>query len=148
MLRYGHEPSISEAISAAADVRVIWGGDETVTTIRSIPLAPHAQELTFPDRYSLAVIKAGPWQALAAEERQSLAVRFFNDTYWFDQVACSSPRVVIWCGQKEECAQASSDFYRELAMEIEKKGYALPAAARLNKLTFAYRAILDQPVAA
>src|SRR6185312_15989073 len=89
VLRYGREPSISEAISAAADVRVIWGGDKTVTMIRSIPLAPHAQELTFPDRYSLAVIKAGRWQALAAEERQSLAVRFFNDTYWFDQVACS-----------------------------------------------------------
>jgi hypothetical protein len=104
--------------------------------------------LTFPDRYSLAVVKAGAWLAQAAEERQGIAERFFNDTYWFDQMACSSPRVVIWCGQTEECVQASSEFYRELAAEIAKKGYALPAGPRLNKLTFAYRAILDEPVVA
>lgn len=148
VLRYGHERSVNEAISAAADVRVIWGGDETVNMIRSVPLPPHAQELTFPDRYSLAVIKAGPWLGLAAEERQGIAEQFFNDTYWFDQMACSSPRVVIWCGQKADCAQAGSEFYRELAAEIERKGYALPAGPRLNKLTFAYRAILDEPVVA
>src|SRR5438876_12279241 len=51
MLRYGHEPEITEALSAVADVRILWGGDATITAVRSFPLPPHATELTFPDRY-------------------------------------------------------------------------------------------------
>ena len=31
-----------------------WGGDETVRTVRQVPLAPMANELAFPERFSLA----------------------------------------------------------------------------------------------
>jgi acyl-CoA reductase-like NAD-dependent aldehyde dehydrogenase len=48
---YGHESEITSAISAHADVRVVWGGDATVARIREIALPPRALELTFADRY-------------------------------------------------------------------------------------------------
>ncbi len=146
MLRYGREREITAAISAVADVRVIWGGDATVNTIRAIPLPPHGQELTFPDRYALAVVKAGVYLEMNETERQALAGRFYNDTFWFDQMACSSPRVVIWTGDKKDCERASGYFYGELEQEVARKQYALATGPKLNKLTFAYRAILDQPV--
>ena len=146
MLRYGREREITASISAVADVRVIWGGDATVNTIRSIPLPPHGQELTFPDRYALAVLNADAYLKLEPADRQALAGKFYNDTFWFDQMACSSPRVVIWVGRQESCERASTVFYDELESEVSRKQYALATGPRLNKLTFAYRAILDQPV--
>lgn len=147
MLRYGREREITAAISSAADVRVIWGGDATVNTIRTIPLPPHGQELTFPDRYALAVVKASAYSNTNEAERQAVAGHFYNDTFWFDQMACSSPRVVIWTGEESECERASVLFYDELEREVARKQYALATGPKLNKLTFAYRAILDQPVA-
>lgn len=146
VLLYGHDRAINEAISAAADVRVVWGGDATVHLIRAVPLAPHAEELTFPDRYSLAVINAARWLEQTGERQREMAGRFFNDTYWFDQMACSSPRTVVWCGPKEACKRASEQFFNELELEIQRKGYALEMGPRLNRLTFAYRAAIDLPV--
>ncbi len=55
-VRYGHDRSVTDALSAGCDVRVIWGGDGTVDAIRQSPLPPAAIELTFPDRRSIAVI--------------------------------------------------------------------------------------------
>lgn len=146
MLRYGREREITAAISAATDVRVIWGGDTTVNTIRAIPLPPHGQELTFPDRYALAVIQADAYLKIDEAERQALAGRFYNDTFWFDQMACSSPRVVIWTGERDNCERGSALFYDELEHEVGRKEYTLATGPKLNKLTFAYRAILDQSV--
>ncbi|HEX4809726.1 MAG TPA: acyl-CoA reductase [Bryobacteraceae bacterium] len=147
ILRYGHQREITAAISAVANVRVIWGGDATVETIRTIPLPPHAQELTFPDRYSLSVLHGANYCGLDEAAKQSLATQFYNDMYWFDQMACSSPRLVIWAGSKSETAEASAAFYDHLAEEIGRKQYSLATGPRLNKLTFAYRAVLDRPIA-
>jgi hypothetical protein len=148
ILRYGHEREITAAISSRSDVRVIWGGDTTVETIRTIPLPPHAKELTFPDRYSLSALHAAHYCELDHAARQTLATQFYNDMYWFDQMACSSPRLVVWAGSKDETAEAGAAFYEHLAAEIERKQYSLATGPRLNKLTFAYRAVLDQPIAA
>jgi hypothetical protein len=143
VIQYGHEREITAAISAASDVRVIWGGDETVRTIRCVPLPPHAKELTFPDRYSLAALRARAFLDLAADSRADLAKRFFNDTFWFDQMACSSPRLVVWCGPADECAAAGHEFASLVEQQIADKGYAVEIGARLNKFTFACRAIVD-----
>ena len=148
ILRYGHDREITAAISSRSDVRVIWGGDATVETVRSIPLAPHARELTFPDRYSLSAMRASHYCKLDEAAKQTLATQFYNDMYWFDQMACSSPKLVIWAGSKSEADEASAAFYDHLAAEIARKQYSLATGPRLTKLTFAYRAVLDQPIVA
>jgi len=147
VLRYGHDEAITSAISAACDVRVIWGGDTSVNAIRRIALPPHAKEMTFPDRYSLAVLAAGAYVRLDDSGKRDLASRFYNDTFWFDQMACSSPRLVVWTGSREECSSASASFYELLEREVRAKEYELAPGPRLNKLTFGYRAILDRPIA-
>jgi acyl-CoA reductase LuxC len=148
MLRYGHEEEITAEISAAADVRILWGGDATIRTIRAIPLAPHATELTFPDRYSFAVIHAGRYLAAAAQRRQRLAEEFFNDTFWFDQMACSSPRLVIWQGEPTDAEAASREFLALLKACTERKGYQVQPQTRLNRFTFACGAAVDEKASA
>jgi hypothetical protein len=119
-----------------------------VNAIRQVALRPHAKELTFPDRYSLSVFKAEAYLSTDGTARQALASKFHNDTYWFDQMACSSPRLLIWVGGEDACRDASAEFYPSLERELQLRDYQLPVGPKLNKLTFAYRSILDHPVVA
>ena len=146
IVSYGHEVEPTEMLSALCDIRVIWGGDQAVEIIRRSPLAPHAKEITFPDRYSMSAIRADAYARLAVEERDGLAERFFNDAFWFDQLACSSPRLVVWCGTAEETQAASADFFTRVAGCIERRRYVLPAAISVQKLLYACSAIINSPV--
>jgi hypothetical protein len=147
IVSYGHEDEPTEILSALCDARVIWGGDQTVATIRRSPLAPHAKEITFPDRYSLSTIRADAYAGLPDEQRDYLAEQFFNDSFWFDQLACSSPRLIIWCGTGAETRAASADFFPRVAECVERRRYVLPPAASMQKLVYACSVILNSAVA-
>ena len=85
-----------EYFSANCDARIIWGGDETIRRIRTIPLMASATELVFPDRWSMTVLDAEAILALTEQELETLAAHFWNDTYSMDQNACSCPKAVYW----------------------------------------------------
>ncbi|MFY9644283.1 MAG: acyl-CoA reductase [Terriglobales bacterium] len=146
IVSYGHEAEPTEMLSALCDARVIWGGDQTVEIIRRSPLPPHAKEITFPDRYSLSALRADAYLTLREDKRDSLADQFFNDSFWFDQLACSSPRLVVWCGIAGDARAASADFFPRVVACIERRQYALPAAASMQKFVYACSAILRSPV--
>lgn len=93
---YPRDNSITEAFSRMADVRVIWGGDATVASVRSLAKKPRCIDIAFPDRYSVAVIDGASISALDNEGLSSLAEAFYNDTYLMDQNACSSPQTIFW----------------------------------------------------
>ncbi len=143
IVQYPRNDAITAAISAACDVRVIWGGDATVNAIRGIAVPPHATELTFPDRSSLAVLNSGVYATAAETVRDNLAAAFYNDTFWFDQMGCSSPRLMAWIGGEQKCDRVSDDFFRRLELQVNARDYRLAPGPRLNKLTFVSRAILD-----
>lgn len=131
------------ALSLAADLRVVWGGDATVAAFRAMPLRPDATELVFPDRRSMAAMAGAAYLDLDAAGRDRLVERFFNDAYWFDQKACSSPLMLAWIGSPKASARASADFWPRLAAKVAAMGYDLPVGARLAKLTEAARLVLD-----
>ncbi|HVW10529.1 MAG TPA: acyl-CoA reductase [Bryobacteraceae bacterium] len=143
MLRYGHEREITEAISARADVRILWGGDASVNALRSIPLPPHAKELTFSDRFSFAAIRAARYLASDSARRKQLAADFFNDVFWFDQMACSSPRLLVWVGTAEESNAASENFLRLVQGHAQHRAYRVQPQTRLSRFSFACRAVMD-----
>ena len=97
-IRYGHEEAITAALSARCDLRVIWGGDATVSAIRAIALPPKARELVFPDRRSLAVLDAAGWRELDAASRQRQHAALAQDISQFNQQACASPTTLVWLG--------------------------------------------------
>ena len=145
-VRYGHQDDVTARLSAVCDVRVIWGGDATVRRIRTTPLAPHATELTFPDRFSMAAVRTEAYLGLSPERRDDVAESFFNDAYWFDQMGCSSPRIVHWVGGAETAREAAADFYPRVRSVLARRNYAVDTAIGIRKMTFGYQAVLDHPV--
>lgn len=119
IVRYGHEQEINDAFSAMCDVRVIWGGDETIHQFRRSPMKPRAAEVTFADRYSIAYIEAE--QYLALSDKKKAANDFYNDTYLTDQNACTSPRIVVWSGSAEDVGKAKDIFWKELHALVKGK---------------------------
>jgi hypothetical protein len=146
IVSYGHEAEPTAAASAAADVRVIWGGDETVATIRAVPLRPGAREVTFPDRFSFAAVDAAGYGRASADERRGAARGLFVDAYPFDQRGCSSPRMVVLVGSAGDARAVADSLFSDLAEEIAERGYTLDTSAVLAKETFAYGAVVDRPV--
>lgn len=118
--------------SEECDVRLIWGGDETIHSIRRFPIKPSALEITFPDRISVAVLDMKAVEELSEEALDDLAYRFYNDTYSMDQNGCSCPRLVFWIrSHSREPHQISERFWDAVAKVAEK--YSLTEAMASRK---------------
>ena len=139
-IRYGREKEVNDLLSSMCDVRIIWGGDHTIRELRQSPLPPRSVEITFADRYSLAVIHAETYLAMGNKEK--IAEDFYNDTFFSDQNACTSPRVVVWTGEKKE--EAKKLFWKK-QHELVKKKYSFRSIQAVNKLTSAYMAATEIP---
>lgn len=140
VVRYPRSSEINDYFSALADVRVIWGGDNTIAEIRKSTLPPRSVEIAFADRYSLAVISAAA--VLEAENLQQLARDFYNDTYLYDQNACSSPRLIYWLGSREEVKAAGEKFWNAVHAFISEK-YKVEPVIAVDKYTAACRMAID-----
>ncbi|MEV4220276.1 acyl-CoA reductase [Nonomuraea sp. NPDC049725] len=140
---YDRSDSITAALSSGCDLRVIWGGDRTVDEIRKHPLAPHARDLTFPDRSSFAAVRSSAWLAAPPATRVAMAEGFVNDSYWFDQAACSSPRTVFWVGPRDESDAARADFTAHLSQAVSQRGWAVDAAMAVEKRVATYGMAAD-----
>lgn len=134
LLRYAPDDRVTARLSAACDVRVIWGGDGTVRQVRSIALPPTATEVAFSNKYSLALLHARRWLDAPIAERDALALAFYNDAYWFDQMACSSPRMVLWLGCNEQSRAAAADFWPRVEAVIAARHQRLGDIDYVNKL--------------
>ncbi len=145
MITYGHNDEFTASISAVSDVRVIWGGDATVNWIRSIPIPAHASEMVFADRFSMAAINTAAYKALSPSARDRLVELFYTDAYWFDQLGCSSARLLLWVGS-DEPSTITADFYQRLRSTIESRGYSVEASTAMAKLTQSYGTMIDEEV--
>lgn len=130
LVRYAHQQTLNDALSALCDTRIIWGGDETIAQIRHSPLAPRALDIAFADRYSFAVIDARSY--LAHPDKNQLAQAFYNDTLLNDQNACSSPSLVVWLGQ--DTVKAREVFWQHFQRLAESR-YQTEAISAVDKLT-------------
>jgi hypothetical protein len=133
MVSYGHDDAVTAALSAASDLRVIWGGDRAVTEIRRHPLAPSARDLTFPDRASFAALSIRGWQQASTVERRAAADGFANDAYWFDQAACASPRAVFLVGDAAQAPAVETEFTSLVAEVVAARGWGVDAAMAVEK---------------
>lgn len=146
LVEYGHQEEITRALSARTDLRVIWGGDETVSRIRAIPLPPRAKEVVFADRRSFAAVAARPFLDLGEAEAQEIARRLFLDVFLFNQRACSSVRLLAWCGTVQDTDAASHRMETLLRAEVERRSVSVDASVALAKYAFACRTAVDLPV--
>jgi len=140
-VKYQPDKELHDLFSSVCDVRIIWGGDGTINELRASPLKPRATELVFADRYSIAVINADEY--LKSVDKASITRSFYNDTYFSDQNACTSPRIVFWLGANKEEAK---DVFWENVRVMAREKYELTPVQSVGKLTAFYRAAASVPV--
>ena len=142
VVMYGHNEEITSSLSLLADVRIVWGGDNTIAEIRKSPLKPRAFEITFADRYSMAVFDSKYVLKQNDTEMQRIAQNFYNDTYLYDQNACSSPRLIVWRGEEDECNEARRIFWESVYKNIKNK-YIVEPIISVDKLSAEYKCAVE-----
>ena len=115
-----------------ADCRMIWGGDRTIAAIKVLPTKPRCVDITFADRYSVAIINAEAILKADDDQIARLAQDFYNDTYLMDQNACSSPQVILWEGGSVEKAK---ERFWDAVYELAARKYVLQDAVAVDKYT-------------
>ena len=139
LIQYGHDATLTDYFSANCDVRVIWGGDNTIATIRKSALPPRGLDISFADRYSFSVLNAEAW--LGAENKQNVLEAFYNDTLLTDQQACTAAKLVVWTGEGVERARAS--FWAAFRDWLAGRFTQQPAMAVKNLAFFCEQATLN-----
>ncbi len=124
---------ITDTFSSICNVRVIWGGDMTVAELRQSQIPARTTEITFADRHSIAVIDADEY--LKAENKDVIIQNFYNDTYFSDQNACTSPRIIFWQGEKRK--EAKEDFWKRAHEKVARE-YTLAPVQAVGKLNALY----------
>ena len=138
LFTYPHDDAVTRTISAAAMCRVVWGGDATVAAIRAIPLRATAHEICFPDRFSAAAICAASILSLNEDALNNQAAAFYNDTFWFGQQACSSPRLLAWIGNEVDHARAKKRFWDAMQAQVERLQPENTPAMNMDRLVAAF----------
>ncbi len=146
VVSYSHEAEPTVLVSQEADVRLLWGGDESIDRLQAVRVRPGTHDLTFGDRFSFAVLRPDAVVQPDQPTLHTLAEELYNDAYWFDQLACSSPRLLVWVGPREDVDDARRLLFAELSEVIAAKGYALEPGPSISKLNFLYGALIDRPV--
>lgn len=143
IVRYDHSDEITELLSSICDVRIIWGGDNTIKEIRRFPIPSRAIEMCFADRYSVAVIDLNKYYKMIIddvhgdENAEIIAKKFYTDTYYSDQNACSSPRLVVWItgkSDKTKLLECKKYFWDSLQKEAEER-YDMKPIQAIDKLS-------------
>ena len=138
-IRYPADNAITEQFCLQADVRMIWGGDRTVSSIRSLRTQPKCIDICFADRYSISILDGD--SVLAAEEKrlQRLVDDFYNDTYLMDQNACSSPQMICWMND----SMAARERFWNAVYALAEKKYFLQDAVAVDKYTHSCEDAID-----
>ena len=135
LIKYDKNSNITKFLSENCDVRVIWGGDKTINEVKSFPTSSRTFDVTFPDRYSFCVINAD--ELIKEVNIKKIAERFYNDTFLFDQNACTSPHLLCWTGQNINIQKSKFDFWNQVEQIVEEK-YELNPISSIDKLTTFY----------
>jgi hypothetical protein len=142
LLKYDRDTEVTSFFSKLCDIRIIWGGDQTINEIRKSQIPPKSTEITFSDRYSIALFNAKNY--LDFDDKLKLATDFYNDTYLFDQNACTAPQTIFWFGSIEEINTAKSLFWKILKQKLNKMQYEVLPIISVDKLVTFYSQAINQ----
>lgn len=137
LVRYDRTSDANALFSNMANARVIWGGDTTIKAIRQNQLPARSFDVCFADRYSIAAVNPKAIVEASDVEMRNLAEAFYNDTYLFDQNACSAPHTIFWLD--DECLKEAKNRFWNAVHELVSSRYTLQPVMSVDKLTAFYR---------
>ena len=140
-IRYAKSSHLTDELSLLCDLRLIWGGDNTINQIRQSQLNPKSFEITFSDRYSFGIINADYFLDQDDASKKRLYENFYNDTFLMDQNACSSPHLVVWTGDK--ISDAQKVFWEGLDILVKNKEYEIESIMAMEKHLELCRIIME-----
>jgi len=132
-IEYGHDDEINKYLSGLCDVRVIWGGENTINGFRKYPIKDTAKEVSFTNKFSLSFIN--PIYYLEYKDKHQIADLFFNDAYFMEQRACSAPKLIVWLGDKKHSEEAQEKFWKTFETRVNSKKPMIDMSMILNKFT-------------
>jgi hypothetical protein len=122
MAAFGHDRlDLHEAMARVVDGAMIWGGQEAVLQVRSLPFPHWARMAVFGPRISVAAMDAGAWSN--PDEQKTWCLRMARDVWQFDQQACSSPQVLYL---ERKAGQSTDQFLANLQRAFETENQAHP----------------------
>jgi hypothetical protein len=131
---YDYGGETERALASNADLRMIWGGDAKVHAASLTSIRPDGLSIGFPDRQSIAIISTDAYANASETDRNALAANFFNDVFWFDQMGCGSPRLLVWLKEPHDLAD---DLYTRLNAEIARRSYGVETGVAISKFGLA-----------
>ena len=81
---------------------------------------------------------------LGLENKLKLSELFFNDTYLFDQNACTAPHSLFWVGCAQDIEKSKTIFWNLLEKTIIEKQYKLNDISTIDKLVTFYSQSMDE----
>ena len=122
-------------ISSICDLRVLWGGDLAINELRKYSMDAKATDITFPDRSSFSCINSRALALLSGLELSNLIEKFANDVWWFDQAACSSPKMIFWVGTVDQNEKSRHVFLSALSHYLENANLGGDPAMSVERLS-------------
>ncbi len=142
LIRYPREKSINDLFSALCDVRIIWGGNQSINEIRTSQIPAKSFEITFADRFSFCAINSKEY--IKSTDKIKIAQGFYNDTYLFDQNACTAPHLITWIGDDESSKEASEIFWNNIE-PLTSRRYSIEPIQIIDKLVATARFSAENP---
>ena len=118
-IEYSNKDEVTKFLSSKCDVRIIWGGDKTINTIRKYWIPEKAVDITFADRYSFTVINLDKLKKERNKNFIKIVNKFYYDGYMMNQKACNSPHFIFWVGNNNKFIQ--NKFWQTLNEIVDKK---------------------------
>jgi hypothetical protein len=118
-IEYSNKDEVTKFLSSKCDVRIIWGGDKTINTIRKHWIPEKAVDITFADRYSFTVINLDKLKKERNKNFINVVNKFYYDGYMMNQKACNSPHFIFWVGNNNKFIQ--NKFWQTLNEIVDKK---------------------------
>lgn len=91
-----HHDDFTHELSLKSSLRAVWGSDDTIAKICQLPQCDDGKTVTFPNRYSCALL------SLTEANVSQAAEQFVADIKPFYQQACSSPKLVYWLNTQND----------------------------------------------
>ena len=135
IVRYENNPEFTKKISSLCNGRLIWGGPNTIKKIKEFETSDRSIDLTFTDRFSFSTLNSKKVITTSDKNITLLTNNFYNDTYLYDQNACTSPHLIIWLGNKKDAKIAKERFWKSL-LKLIKTRYTISNFAVTDKLHY------------
>lgn len=102
MISYDKDEQINKKLSEISDIRIIWGGNETINYFKGFMTKPKTIDVVYPNRSALAIISKKWLNESSEGEKDLKAKALSNDIALFSQRACSSPKQIIIYDEEKE----------------------------------------------